>query len=195
MIRPARIEDAPRIGEIHVAGWRTGYRGIIPDSFLAGLSSEKRAAGWKYAIEKDPESVLVAEEAGVIQGWAAIAKSREGIAGAGELLALYVDPLSWRKGYGAKLISAAEATLWLRGYEGCVLWVLERNFSARAFYRRSGYTDDGGVKSESIEGVDLVELRMYKRRANKPAQHNAGSRPVSSGSPESASPSLLGPRG
>lgn len=170
MIRTARSEDAPRIGEIHVAGWRAAYRGIVPDSFLAGLSSEKRAAGWKYAIEKDPESVLVAEESEVIWGWAAVAKSRDGITGAGELLALYVDPLAWRKGFGAKLIAAAEATLWLRGYEGCVLWVLEKNVSARAFYRRSGYADDGGMKSESIDGVDLVELRMLKRRANQQEQ-------------------------
>ena len=72
MTRAARIEDCARIGEIHVEGWRAAYRGIMPDSLLAGLSYEKRAGGWRIAIERDPGSVVVIEDKGIIFGWAAI---------------------------------------------------------------------------------------------------------------------------
>jgi GNAT superfamily N-acetyltransferase len=164
MIRAARVDDALRIGEIHVAGWRTAYRDIIPESFLAGLSIEKRAAGWRSAIEKDPGSVLGFEHAGALVAWAAVGRSRDGIEGAGELFAIYVDPPLWRKGYGLQLMETAEATLWARKYRSCVLWVLERNLPARSFYGRLGYVEDGGRKAESIGGVELVEIRMAKER-------------------------------
>lgn len=164
MIREAKAEDAPRVGEIHVGGWRAAYRGIIPDSFLAGLSAEKRAAGWRTAIEKDPGSVWVCEYQGAIAGWAAIGKSRDGIEGAGELFAIYVDPALWRKGLGMRLMETAEAALWRRGYGACVLWVLEKNLPARSFYGRLGYAADGGRKSETIDGVDLIEIRVAKEK-------------------------------
>lgn len=166
MIRPAKVEDAGRIGEIHVDGWRAAYRGIIPDSFLADLSAEKRAAGWRAAIEKDPGSVLIFENAGTIVAWAAVGASREAIEGAGELFAIYVDPSAWRKGCGRHLMKTAEATLWARGCQSCLLWVLEKNLPARSFYRHLGYSEDGGRKSESIGGVELVEIRLAK---GKPA--------------------------
>jgi ribosomal protein S18 acetylase RimI-like enzyme len=167
MIRAAKAGDAPRVGEIHVDGWRAAYRGIIPDSFLAGLSAEQRAAGWKSAIEKDPGSVLVHEKDGAIVGWAAVGKSRDGIEGAGELFAIYVDPACWRQGCGRQLMEAAEATLWARGHRFCLLWVLEKNLPARAFYRRLGYVEDGGRKSESIGGVELTEIRVAKARPSQ----------------------------
>ena len=177
MIRPATIDDALRIGAIHVDGWRAAYRGIVPDSFLAGLSAERRAAGWKHAIEKDPGSVLVFETGGDVIGWSAIAASRERLPGAGEILAIYVDPLRWRQGCGRTLMEGAEQALWNRGYDRCVLWVLEQNVPARSFYRGLGYAEDGGCKSEVIEGVALAEIRLAKTRPNAAAPQNPGSRP------------------
>lgn len=167
MIRVAQIEDARRIGEIHVAGWRAAYHGIMPDAFLAGLSVEKRASGWRSAIEKDPGSVLVFEHQGAILGWAAIGKSRDGIDRTGELFAIYVDPPAWRKGCGMTLTEAAEAALWTRGYGSCVLWVLEKNHAARSFYARLGYAEDGGRKSEMIGGTELTEIRLAKGKPNQ----------------------------
>lgn len=33
-IRPASASDIPRLGEIHITGWRYAYRGIISDREL-----------------------------------------------------------------------------------------------------------------------------------------------------------------
>ena len=40
------------------------------------------------------------------------------------------------------------------------LWVLEGNDRAAAFYRRHGFTDEGGRKPEPDTGV--VEIRMAR---------------------------------
>ena len=40
------------------------------------------------------------------------------------------------------------------------LWVLEGNVRAAAFYRRHGFTDEGGRKPEPDTGV--VEIRMAR---------------------------------
>ena len=38
-IRRPRPSDAQAIGAIHAAVWRSTYAGILPDAYLAGLSS------------------------------------------------------------------------------------------------------------------------------------------------------------
>jgi len=39
MIRRAKVDDANRIAEIHVFGWRCAYRGIVSDEYLFGKAS------------------------------------------------------------------------------------------------------------------------------------------------------------
>ena len=41
--------------------WRTTDRGIVPDSYLAGLSYDKRENSWKSAIENEISVVFVVE--------------------------------------------------------------------------------------------------------------------------------------
>jgi len=161
-IRPATENDVAAIGRIHVDGWRAAYRGIMSDDFLAALSSEQRAAGWAAFIKRDPQGLLVMVRGTAVVGWVAFGQNRDDLAGVGEIYALYVAPVSWRQGFGRVLLVAAERALQSRGYGAVALYVLERNAPARAFYRRLGYTDDGGRKVESMAGVELVELRMRK---------------------------------
>ena len=41
IVRPARIEDAPAIAEVHIQTWRETYAGLMPTEMLAGLSVRK----------------------------------------------------------------------------------------------------------------------------------------------------------
>lgn len=50
IIRRAIISDAPGIAKVHVDSWRTTYKGIIPQSFLDGLSYEQRTKLWENNI-------------------------------------------------------------------------------------------------------------------------------------------------
>ncbi|MCW5549011.1 MAG: GNAT family N-acetyltransferase [Opitutaceae bacterium] len=163
MTRAAVPADADAIAAIHVAGWRAAYTGIMPAAFLANLSIPERAAGWRRGIERDSGMVQVFEEAGNIRGWIASGKAREnGEAHEGEIYALYVDPSHWRCAIGGALIRHAEQKLWAEGFQSVVLWVLERNNLARAFYSKCGYAEDGESKTIDIAESKLVELRLIK---------------------------------
>lgn len=153
MIRPATVADADAIGEVHVASWRAAYAGLIPDDFLAGLSAESRAASWARLIG-DGGRVLVAEEDGVIAGFAAY--------GDGRLYALYLLPEYWGRGLGRALHDRVVEEL---SGDSAVLWVLATNERAKAFYVRRGWVADGASQTETIDNgrVTLEELRFRLR--------------------------------
>ena len=49
-VRRARPSDAPLIGAVHVAAWRSAYPGILPETYLAGLSVTRQAAYYDRQI-------------------------------------------------------------------------------------------------------------------------------------------------
>lgn len=153
MIRPATAADAAAIGEVHVASWQAAYAGLIPDDFLARLSAETRAASWARRIG-DGGPVLVAEEDGVIAGFAAY--------GPGQLFALYLLPEFWGRGLGRALHDRVVEEL---SGDSAVLWVLATNERAKAFYVRRGWVADGASQTETIDNgrVTLEELRFRLR--------------------------------
>lgn len=152
-IRDAEVADAPAIGEVHVASWQAAYAGLMPDDFLARLSAESRAASWARRIGEGVGQVLVAEEDGVIAGFAAF--------GDGQLFALYLLPEYWGRGLGRALHDRVVEEL---PGDSAVLWVLSTNERAKAFYVRQGWVADGASQTETIEDgrVTLEELRFRR---------------------------------
>jgi hypothetical protein len=75
LIREATPADAAGIAEVHIAGWRWGYRGLLPDALLESLSVERREVGWRDALARpaDEQTTFVAEVAGRIVGFAGAA--------------------------------------------------------------------------------------------------------------------------
>ncbi|GHG24990.1 MULTISPECIES: GNAT family N-acetyltransferase [Amycolatopsis] len=153
MIRPATVADAEAIGEVHVRSWQAAYEGLIPADFLARLSASSRAAAWARRIGGGGR-VLVAEEDGVIAGFAAFGPSH--------LYALYLLPEFWGRGLGRALHDRAVEEM---SGESAVLWVLATNERAKAFYVRQGWVDDDARQTETIDDgrVTLEEMR-YRRR-------------------------------
>ena len=173
MIRTAHGDDAPRIAEIHVFGWRAAYRGIIPDGYLfGGLSVTRRAAALAGKLESEEEtyvwedgplpSLPGKEPASVIRGWMTIGDSRDEDAdGAFELWGIYVDPLMKRTGVGRALVAFCEAEARARGKSEITLWVLRDNAPSRAFNEALGFAPDG--KEQFLEGLGTTETRYRKR--------------------------------
>ncbi len=65
ILREARLEDAFAIARVHVDTWRTTYRGIVPDDYLASLSYQKRESSWRQMLSTAAECqhfIYVAEE-------------------------------------------------------------------------------------------------------------------------------------
>ncbi len=157
MIRYARPEDAKGMGAVYCRAWRAGYRGILPDGLLDGLTDENSAP--------DPEKItgknsLIAEKDGSIVGLAAFGAARsEAEDGLGELWTIYVLPGCWRGGVGTELFRAAAEALREMGYVGFFLWTLEENRRARAFYERMDMRENGKRRSISIGGAEIEEVQ------------------------------------
>ena len=61
MIREAQREDACDIARIHVSTWRDAYDGIVPASYLNGLSVKKRQERWESMLSESTDGTLVIE--------------------------------------------------------------------------------------------------------------------------------------
>jgi ribosomal protein S18 acetylase RimI-like enzyme len=139
MIRPALLKDVEAIARVHVATWRSAYRGVLPDDFLASLSEAHYADRWRRVIGDGSSSVQVVEQAEGIVGFASGGRERAGESGfAGELYAIYVLDGAQRQGHGRELVRAVAGALRAMQLEDMIVWVLRDNPPARQFYERLG---------------------------------------------------------
>jgi GNAT superfamily N-acetyltransferase len=151
-IRTARVGDETAVAEVHVRSWQVGYRGLFADGYLDALRPEDRAA--RYTFDRDDPVTLVAVS-DRIRGFVTISP------GAGELMALYVDPDAWSGGLGRALIAEGQRRLAERNTEA-TLWVLAGNARARRFYAANGWRPDGGERRDRVWGIAADEVR-YRR--------------------------------
>ncbi|MGA8846134.1 MAG: GNAT family N-acetyltransferase [Nocardioides sp.] len=164
-IRRATPQDAARVAMVHVAAWRAGYAGLLPDSLLASLSVEERTTSWAGYLDGGALSrTLIAVSGETTLGFASIGPSRDDDAapGTGELWALYTDPDQWGLGAGSALLASAANELQALGFSRASLWVLATNRRARRFYEWQGWRSDGASKVESRGDARLDEVRYVR---------------------------------
>jgi ribosomal protein S18 acetylase RimI-like enzyme len=160
MVRPATLDDAAAIARVHVASWRTTYRGLLPDDFLASLSDEHYTERWTRVMGEGSSRVFVVEEPGEVVGFASCGRERAGESSfAGELYAIYVLDSAQRHGHGRELVRAAAGALKQLKVTDMIVWVLRDNTAARRFYERLGGTY---VRSQPITiGTATLEEVSY----------------------------------
>jgi GNAT superfamily N-acetyltransferase len=161
-VRDARQQDAAAIARVHVDSWRTSYRGIVPESFLASMSYkdfEDRWRGWLRGVGDPRWAYRVAElPSGRIVGFAS-GGPRQGPAYAdygGELYALYLLREHQRAGIGRGLFGSVARSLAEGGSTSLLAWVLAHNPSRR-FYEAVGGKLLGSQEIE-IGGARLEEV-------------------------------------
>lgn len=138
-MRAAGLDDAAAIARVHVATWRTAYRGLLPEEFLASLTDSHYTERWRRGIADPSSRVFVAEDETETVGFASGGRERAGENGyGGELYAIYVLDRAQRRGYGRELVRAVVGGLRGMGFEDMIVWVLRDNTTARAFYERLG---------------------------------------------------------
>jgi GNAT superfamily N-acetyltransferase len=159
-IRSAMLADATAIARVHVDSWRTTYRGLFPDAFLADLSYEQRAEFWSAAIAtpQQGQRIYVAEDAaGQVIGFAAGGPEREGDSiYAGDLYAIYLLASEQRAGLGRLLVHAIAQGLLDDGMPSVLVWVLAEN-PARRFYEalRGQYIRE---KHGTVGDLEITEV-------------------------------------
>ncbi|MBD5140441.1 MAG: GNAT family N-acetyltransferase [Ruminococcus sp.] len=149
-------DDRLAVSRIYSESWRHAYKGIVPQSFLDGLSE----GDWVKNLDMEGRYSLVAIADGKLIGTSSYCKSRfEKFAEYGEIISIYFLPEYMGKGYGKKLLAAAVEKLSEMGFRDVFLWVLEENHNARAFYERCGFSPSGERMTSEIGGKTLAELQ------------------------------------
>jgi ribosomal protein S18 acetylase RimI-like enzyme len=169
LIRPAVVQDAAGIAEVHVRSWQAAYRGLMPQDYLDGLDPADRLPRWQLQLS-DPgtvgHEVLVAESDRGICGFSSYGPTRDEDQDAsrvGEIRALYLAPGTFGTGVGRLLMAASVERLDRAGYAFVTLWVLDSNARARRFYEIAGFRADGAAMADDRAGFRLEEVR-YRRR-------------------------------
>jgi GNAT superfamily N-acetyltransferase len=160
LVRPAEVEDAAAIARVHVATWRSTYRGLLPDDFLASLDEAGYEERWRRILDDGSGRVFVAADGRDVVGFASGGRERAGEGGyAGELYAIYVLRESQGRGHGRRLVQAVVGGLRELGLADMIVWVLRDNAGARRFYERLGGLY---VRSQPITiGSALLEEVSY----------------------------------
>jgi len=174
-LRRATAVDAPAIARVRVDGWRTAYRGIIPDAYLDGMQVEASTAMWERVLTAGPNttSVHVADHAGKVVGFASgamLAEPKHGLDA--ELVAIYLRREFQHAGLGRQLVGAVVEAQRAQGATGLLTWVIAGNTAARVFYERLG----GELLVEQPfqwDGLDLVEVGYGWRDLQKLAAASA----------------------
>ena len=177
-VRRAELNDAAAIGAVHVAAWRSAYPGILPDTYLAGLSPTRLAMHYKSAIASGaPVMVAAARGRGPrIVGFTTAGAPRTLGLGDAEIETLYVLDDYRDQGIGRRMMRAAATQLANRGCASVFVWVLRDNPS-RWFYRHIG-GHPAAEGTTRFAGVSLPQVAY----AWKPITRLLASEPADEGS-------------
>jgi ribosomal protein S18 acetylase RimI-like enzyme len=163
-VRKAGPSDGAGIGRVHAESWRVTYAGLLSPRYLAELDEGALAERWRRRLRSPSgdEQVLVAEIAGEVAGFCtfrACGEEPDLIGFAGEILMLYVHPAAQRRRVGRALFERARGELAARRLFWLVVWVVEGNHAARAFYRRVGLRPDGARRADVLGGESVAVVR------------------------------------
>jgi GNAT superfamily N-acetyltransferase len=163
-IQEAVIDDAEQMARVNAAGWREGYRGIVPDDRLDHLPE----ADWERQMRaglSEPRLdsfTRTAELDGEFAGYCFVAapgRDQPDESNVAELVAIYVEPRLWRRGVGRALIGAAIDHTAELSYECLLLWTFEQNQRALGFYRAAGFEPDGARRPFVPIGTPTIRMR------------------------------------
>ena len=162
-IRRARSGDEAGLARVHVEGWRWGFRGLLPEDYLAGLDQQACQRRWQHMIGVDVRhrETWLALRVGQVVGFCGFGVSRTSGPGQGEgeLFSLYLCEEWAGKGIGRALCAAALERMQARGARRGVLWVLEDNARARRFYDLAGWRADGARRQHPLADFEVSEVR------------------------------------
>ena len=170
-VRRAVAADAADVARVVVTGWHEAYTGRMPQSILDRLDVAELTKSWRRIISREDGAgeVWVAERDESVIGFAAAgASGTEGApAGQRQLYAIYILAAHYGSGAGQTLLDAAI------GESPAMLWILDDNPRARAFYERNGFRADGTFQDDDQWGEPVREVRMVR-----PAQESPNPQPA-----------------
>ena len=166
-IRPARVDDAERLGGCHLECRGETYTDMVDGTALAAAlaSFDERVERWRQILA-GPHGTVLAVAGEEVVGFAAAGPPRDDDLHPEvvvELYALYVRRARWGAGLGHRLLAATVADA------PSSLWVLRDNVRERSFYTRHGYRPDGREERDELFGGREIRLVRPARGAGSDA--------------------------
>lgn len=167
-LRPMAPADADAVALLHVASWRSAYRGVFTDHYLDHEADAERRQAWHARLQAGTTSAewgLIAEDAaGRLLGFAWVMPDRDPHWG-DYIDNLHVAPDLKGGGIGRRLMQGVAARLQREGStRPLYLWVLDVNTAARGFYERLGAEVGDLQLSEPLAGRPHPVWRCAWRR-------------------------------
>ena len=138
-IRAARPSDATALSQVHDESWTTAYRGILPGVVLEKMLARRGPAYWQRVARRSSGGTLVLIFDRVIAGYATLGPNRtRRLTYGGEIYEIYLRPSHQGVGLGSRLFQEARRTLSANRLDGLIVWALDDNQPACAFYEALG---------------------------------------------------------
>lgn len=172
--RPAQVDDADAIAQVHIRTWQSTYDGIVPAQHLEGLDLTKSTSKWRERLgtnERGGCHFVAETDDGEIVGFASVGPNQQqDLEFEGELYAIYVLKTHQGKGIGKALFETAVRWLIMNNYRSMLLWVFSEN-PTRSFYELFGgrivsekEVEVGGkVLGETCYGWSELERALGRR--------------------------------
>ncbi|MBD7912231.1 GNAT family N-acetyltransferase [Clostridium cibarium] len=160
MIRRAEVKDLSRLAEILIFAKRTAYRQIFNNDIVSFNEMQVLDLALDFRDKESKLDDLYVYDDGIVKGlikWRKV--GNKDIESSIEIYELYVDTFFQGQGIGSILIKDCIEHARKQNIRKIFLWVLEKNYTAREFYKRHGFKPDGGSKFE--DGTTEIILR-YK---------------------------------
>jgi len=144
--RDARIEDAPAIDALFRQGFTDTFAHLYDPSDLAAFFAAFTPEAWRAELADPDFAFRLAEEDGVLAGYAKLASVALPVQPPGpaaELRQLYVLKAWHGTGIARTLMDWVAAEARRRGADSLYLSVFTENHRARAFYVRHGFEEVG----------------------------------------------------
>jgi diamine N-acetyltransferase len=141
IIEQAQTSDIPGLQAVADASWRATYAPIFSPEFIDRWLQEAYGAdALRSSLASDDSLFLVAKTGEQIVGYgqAGVGRGAQGFV----LYRLYVDPVYWRQGIGARLLTNLEEWLKTQGATGYSCFVHSQNEVGKAFYGKLRFVHD-----------------------------------------------------
>jgi ribosomal protein S18 acetylase RimI-like enzyme len=163
-VREVERGDAHALAVVHVSAWLAGYRGVVSDEFLDGVTVEKweaRWVGWLSGCALPP--VTVAVRNATVVGFCTMAtpsRDQDTNGEVAEVVALNVSADAWRSGVGTALMQDVLDRFRRDSWRAVSLWVADGNERAQEFYKTLGFEFDGSSEMHEESGTRVVRMRL-----------------------------------
>jgi ribosomal protein S18 acetylase RimI-like enzyme len=150
----ASIDNCRRVGWLNTWPWRPCCRWRAP------AEDDTLFLDPGFQIESPERTLLVAELAGEVVGFASLGPPIEPVVDAdphtvGQMVGLYVDPGHWNQRIGSSLHQECIRVWQAKAVRTGRLEVWEHNQRARSFYERRGWRADGHRRPGPVDSSFL----------------------------------------